>query len=169
VDAVMMLPLGTSAVTLGLGFIVALDTPPLDLRASPVLLPLAHTLVALPFVMRSLLPALRSIRPRLRQAARVLGASPGRVWREVDLPLMGRAVIVAATFAFMISLGEFGATALIARPETPTAPVVIYRLIGMPGALNYGQALAMSTILMGVCGAGILAIERLRVGEMGEF
>src|SRR3970282_448091 len=88
VDAVMMLPLGTSAVTLGLGFIVALDTPPLDLRASPVLLPLAHTLVALPFVMGSLLPALRSIRPRLRQAARVLGASPGRVWREVDLPLM---------------------------------------------------------------------------------
>jgi thiamine transport system permease protein len=168
-DALLLLPLGTSAVTLGLGFIVALDTPPLDWRASPVLLPLAHTLVALPFVVRSLVPALRSIRPRLRQAAAVLGANPAQVWREVDLPLVGRAVIVAATFAFTLSLGEFGATALIARPEHPTIPVVIYRFLGQPGALNYGQALALSTILMLVCTVGILAIERLRVGEVGEF
>ena len=168
-DALLMLPLGTSAVTLGLGFIVALNRPPLDLRASPVLLPLAHTLVALPFVVRSLTPGLRSIRPRLRQAAAVLGASPARVWREVDLPLVGRAVLVAATFAFTISLGEFGATAVIARPENPTVPIAIYRFLSLPGALNYGQALALSTILMLVCTAGILAIERLRVGDVGEF
>ncbi len=168
-DALLMLPLGTSAVTLGLGFIVALNRPPLDLRASPVLLPLAHTLVALPFVVRSLVPALRSIRPRLRQAAAVLGASPARVWREVDLPLVGRAVLVAATFAFTISLGEFGATAVIARPEHPTVPIAIYRFLSLPGALNYGQALALSTILMVVCTAGILAIERFRVADVGEF
>src|SRR5579859_4951258 len=168
-DALLMLPLGTSAVTLGLGFIVALNRPPLDLRASPVLLPLAHTLVALPFVVRSLTPALRSIRPRLRQAAAVLGASPARVWREVDLPLVGRAVLVAATFAFTISLGEFGATAVIARPQNPTVPIAIYRFLSLPGALNYGQALALSTILMLVCTAGILAIERLRVADVGEF
>jgi len=168
-DALLMLPLGTSAVTLGLGFIVALNRPPLDLRASPVLLPLAHTLVALPFVVRSLAPALRSIRPRLRQAAAVLGASPARVWREVDLPLVGRAVLVAATFAFTISLGEFGATAVIARPQNPTVPIAIYRFLSLPGALNYGQALALSTILMVVCTAGILAIERFRVADVGEF
>jgi len=168
-DALLMLPLGTSAVTLGLGFIVALNRPPLDLRASPVLLPLAHTLVALPFVVRSLTPALRSIRPRLRQAAAVLGASPARVWREVDLPLVGRAVLVAATFAFTISLGEFGATAVIARPQNPTVPIAIYRFLSLPGALNYGQALALSTILMVVCTAGIVAIERFRVADVGEF
>src|SRR5690606_28621224 len=109
--------LGTSAVTLGLGFLVALDQPPLDLRASPLLVPLAHSLVALPFVVRSLAPALRSIRPRLRQAAAVLGATPAEVLRHVDLPLVGRALLVSAVFAFTISLGEFGATALIARPE----------------------------------------------------
>src|SRR5262249_11800553 len=168
-DALLMLPLGTSAVTLGLGFIVALNRPPLDLRASPALLPLAHTLVALPFVVRSLTPALRSIRPRLRQAAAVLGASPVRVWREVDLPLVSRALLVAATFAFAISLGEFGATAVIARPDRPTVPIVIYRFLSLPGALNYGQALALSTILMIVCTIGILSIERFRVGEVGEF
>jgi len=168
-DALLMLPLGTSAVTLGLGFIVALDRPPLDLRASPFLVPLAHTLVAFPFVVRSLTPALRSIRPRLRQAAAVMGASPGQVLRHVDLPLVGRALLVAATFAFTISLGEFGATALIARPEYPTVPVAIYRLISQPGALNYGQALALSTILMVVTAAGMLAIERFRIADVGEF
>ncbi len=168
-DPLLMLPLGTSAVTLGLGFIVALDRPPLDLRASPVLIPLAHTLVAFPFVVRSLTPALRSIRPRLRQAAAVLGASPRQVIRHIDLPLVGRALIVAATFAFTISLGEFGATAVIARPEFPTVPVAIYRLISQPGQLNYGQALALSTILMLVTGAGMLAIERFRIADVGEF
>ena len=164
-----MLPLGTSAVTLGLGYIVALDEPPLNLRTSPLLVVLAHTLVALPFVVRSVLPALRSINPRLREAAALLGASPGRVWREVDLPIVARAVLVGAVFAFTVSMGEFGATSLIARPERPTMPVAIYRFLARPGTANYGQALAMSTVLMLVCTLGFMAIERFRVGEVGEF
>lgn len=168
-DPLLMLPLGTSAVTLGLGFIVALDRPPLDLRASPALIPLAHTLVAFPFVVRSLTPSLRSIRPRLRHAAAVLGASPRQVLRFVDLPLVSRAVLVASIFAFTISMGEFGATALIARPDYPTIPIAIFRFLGQPGALNYGQALALSTILMGITTAGMLAIERFRVADVGEF
>jgi thiamine transport system permease protein len=167
-DPILMLPLGTSAVTLGLGFIVALDQPPLDLRASPLLIPLAHTLVAFPFVVRSLTPALRAIEPRYRQAAALLGARPRQVLRHIDLPLVGRALIVAATFAFTISMGEFGATALVGRPEFPTIPVAIYRLLAQPGGLNYGQAMALSTILMAVTAGGMLAIERLRVGP-GEF
>ncbi len=168
-DPLLMLPLGTSAVTLGLGFIVALGRPPLDLRASPLLIPLAHTLVAFPFVVRSLVPAIRSIRPGLRKAASVMGATPRQVLRYIDLPLVGRALLVAATFAFTISMGEFGATALIARPEYPTIPIVIYRLISQPGAMNYGQALALSTILMIITATGMLAIERFRIAEVGEL
>ncbi|QYK51054.1 MAG: iron ABC transporter permease [Anaerolineales bacterium] len=168
-DPLLMLPLGTSSLTLGLGFIVALNTPPLDLRASPVLVPLAHTLVALPFVVRSLVPALRSIRPRLRQAAAVLGAAPAQVLRSIDVPLVGRSLLAAALFAFAISVGEFGATALIVRPEYPTMPVLIYRLLAQPGALTYGQAMALSTLLMLFTGGGMLLIERLRIADVGEF
>jgi thiamine transport system permease protein len=65
--------------------------------------------------------------------------------------------------------GEFGATALIARPHYPTMPVAIYRFLSQPGTLNYGQALAMSTLLMIVCAVGFLAIERSHYGEVGEF
>jgi thiamine transport system permease protein len=168
-DPLLMLPIGTSAVTLGLGFIVALNKPPLDMRASPLLIPLAHTLVAFPFVVRSMTPALRSIQPRLRKAAASLGASPRQVIRFVDLPLVGRAVLVAAVFAFTISLGEFGATALVGRPEYPTVPVMIYRFISQPGAMNYGQALALSTILMIATTLGMMMIERARIAEVSEF
>jgi thiamine transport system permease protein len=164
-----MLPLGTSAVTLGFGYIIALDQPPLNLRASPLLLPLAHTLVAFPFVVRSLLPALRGMNPHWREAAGVLGASPARVVGEIDLPIVARALLVGAVFAFTVSVGEFGATLLIARPNFPTMPVVIYRLLGAQGALNQGQGLAMSTLLMVVCVVGFVLLERFRVGDIGEF
>jgi len=167
-DPVLMLPLGTSAVTLGLGFILVFNRPPFDPGSLPLLIPLAHSLVALPFVVRTLLPALRSIPVSLRHAAAVLGASPWRVWWEVDLPIIARAALVSAVFAFIISLGEFGATSFLARPEYPTLPVAIYRFIGQPGALNYGQALAMSTLLMLACGLGILLIERVRLPGIRE-
>jgi thiamine transport system permease protein len=163
IDPIIMLPLGTSAVTLGLGFIIVFSRPPLDVRSFPLLLPIAHSLVALPFVVRTLQPALEGIPNRLREAAAVLGASPWQVWRAVDLPILARAALVSAIFAFTISLGEFGATTFLSRPEMPTIPIAIFRFIGQPGAINYGQALAMSTLLMLVCALSIIIMERIRI------
>jgi thiamine transport system permease protein len=168
-DGLLSVPLGVSAVTLGFGFLITLDTPPLDLRTSPLLVPIAQALVAIPFVVRIVGPVLRSIDPRLREAAATLGASPGRVWREVDLPIVARAAGVAAAFAFAISLGEFGATTFIARPNRPTLPVMIFRLLGQPGAQNFGAAMAASTILMVLTVVSVLGIERFRVGDVGTF
>ncbi|MBM9435575.1 ABC transporter permease [Actinacidiphila bryophytorum] len=168
-DALLMLPLGTSAVTVGFGFLIALDKPPLDLRDSWLLVPLAQALVGTPFVVRVMLPVLRAVDERLREAAAVLGASPWRVWREVELPLVSRAVAIAAGFAFAVSLGEFGATVFIARPDDPTLPVAVARLLGRAGALNYGQAMALSTVLMLVCAASLLVLESLRTTGSGEL
>lgn len=168
-DPVLMLPLGASAVTLGLGFIITFNKPPLVLVASPIIVPLAHTLIALPFVIRSLQPALASIPMELRQAAKTLGATPRRVWITVDWPIIRRAALSAAVFAFTVSLGEFGATSLVVRPEFPTIPIAIARFLSQPGGLNYGQAMAMASILMLICGAGIVVIEKLRLPGTGEF
>lgn len=168
-DALLMLPLGVSAVTVGFGFLITLDKPPLDLRSSWWLVPLAQALVGVPFVVRTMLPVLRAVDRRLREAAAVLGASPWRVWREVDLPMVRRALLIAAGFAFAVSLGEFGATVFIARPDNPTLPVAVARLLARPGELNHGQAMALSTILMVVCAAALLALERLREDHTGEF
>ncbi|MYR43179.1 iron ABC transporter permease [Streptomyces sp. SID5910] len=168
-DALLMLPLGVSAVTVGFGFLIALDEPPLDLRSSWILVPLAQALVGVPFVVRTMLPVLRAVDVRLREAAAVLGASPWRVWREVDLPMVRRALLIAAGFAFAVSLGEFGATVFIARPDNPTLPVAVARLLGRPGDMNYGQAMALSTILMVVCAVALVVLERLRTDRSGEF
>ncbi|MDH2408925.1 iron ABC transporter permease [Streptomyces chitinivorans] len=168
-DALLMLPLGTSAVTVGFGFLIALDAPPLDLRSSWILVPLAQALVGIPFVVRTLLPVLRAVDTRLREAAAVLGASPPRVWREVDLPLVRRALLVAAGFAFAVSLGEFGATVFIARADAPTLPVAVARLLGRAGEASYGQAMALSTILMLLCAATLLALEGVRTDRSGEL
>jgi len=169
IDTALMIPLGTSAVTVGFGFLIVFDEPPLNMRSSLWLIPIAHTIVALPFVVRLLVPALRSIDPRLREAASTLGASPRRVWWTVDVPIVGRALAAAAGFAFAVSLGEFGATAFLVRPDRPTMPVAIYRAIGRPGEYNFGQAMAMSTILMALTVVVMVMIDRFRPAGVSEF
>lgn len=162
-DALLMLPLGASAVMLGFGFILAFDDPPLDLRSSPAIVPLAQALVALPFVVRSLVPALRAVDVRLREAAAVLGATPAQVRRRIDLPLLARPLAVAAGLAFAVSLGEFGATVFVARADWPTVPVAIFRFLGRPGAENVGTAMALCVVLMAIVAFVAVVSERALV------
>jgi thiamine transport system permease protein len=68
-----------------------------------------------------------------------------------------------------VSLGEFGATLFVARPDWPTMPLAISRFLSRPGALNFGQAMAMATILMAVTAVVIVALERARVRGIGEL
>jgi thiamine transport system permease protein len=125
-DPFLMLPLGASAVTLGLGLIITFNKPFFSSQ---------FRLVSSPLI----------------------------------VPIVKRATLSAAVFAFTVSLGEFGAASLVVRPEYPTLPIAIARFLSLPGGQNYGQAMAMGTILMLVCGAGILFIERLRLPGAGEF
>ena len=168
-DGFFMLPLGVSAVTLGFGFLITLDQPPLDLRDSPLLVPIAQALVALPLVVRTIVPVLAGVDDRQRQAAASLGATPLRAVLTVDLPVVWKPMLAACGFAFAVSLGEFGATSFLARDTNPTLPVVIFRLIGHPGEMNYGMALAASVVLAVVTAVVVLAVERLRVPGVGAF
>ena len=168
-EGAFLMPLGTSAVILGFGMLLVLDRPPLDLRLSWWLVPIAHALIGMPFVIRSVMPALAAVSPRLREAAATLGARPVRVRREVDLPLALRGLAVGAGFAFAVSLGEFGATAFVVRPERPTVPIAIFRLLGRPGEAAFGQAMALSVILLIMTAAAVLLIDRLRPAHTADF
>ena len=167
-DLALMLPLGVSAVTVGFGYLVTLGDLPFDLRTSPLLVPFAQALVITPLIVRTVLPVLRAIDERLRQAAGTLGAGPLRVWREVDLALAGRSLIAAAGFGYVVALGEFGATSFLARPDAPTLPVAIARLIARPGQLNNEMAYAACVVLMLVTVLAVVLIERL-TPAVGEF
>jgi thiamine transport system permease protein len=159
-DVTLMLPLGASAAMLGFGFLLAFDRAPLDLRSSLAIVPLAQALVATPFVVRSLVPALRARDPRLPEAAAVLGAAPGQVRREIELPLVARPLAVAAALAFAVALGEFGATVFVFRADWPTVPVAIFRFLGRPGADNVGTAMALCVVLMALVAAVALVSQR---------
>nr|MDJ0499093.1 ABC transporter permease subunit [Acidimicrobiia bacterium] len=142
---------------------------PIDLRTSVWIIPIAHALVAIPFVVRTAVPVLRSIRHQLREAAAVLGATPDQVWREVDMPMVSRAALIGAGFAFAVSLGEFGATSFLALPTNPTLPTAIFRLLGRPGEASFTSAMALSTILMVFTAGAVLLIERLRKNTVGDI
>ncbi|QUY60830.1 Iron ABC transporter permease [Gulosibacter molinativorax] len=168
IDGAVMLPLGVSAVTVGFGFIVSIQAFAPQLAMSGLLVPLAQAVVALPLVVRSLVPVLRAIDPRLREAAATLGASPARILRTVDGPFLARGLGLAAGFAFAVSLGEFGATSFLARPDYVTLPVLIVRLLSRPGADNYGMALAAAVLLAAVTATVMVVCEKLRPRGAGE-
>jgi thiamine transport system permease protein len=166
--ALVAVPLGVSAVTLGFGYVVAFDHAPLDLRASPWLVPLAQALIAMPFVVRIVAPALAAAQADLGESAASLGASPWRALRDATIPASAGAIGTAAVFAFVVSLGEFGATAFLARADSPTIPVAIARLLGQPGSASIGQASALAVILMALTAGAALAIGRVRLGAFGR-
>ena len=169
-DIGLTLPLGTSAVTVGLGFLLVLNRPPIDIRTSLLVVPIAHAVVGIPFVVRTLVPMLRTINPRVREAAAVLGASPRRVRREVDLRVAARGVAVGAGFAFAVSLGEFGATSFIPRrPETLTAPLALFRLLGTPGEALRGQAMALAVSLMALTAVAVFVMDLWGDTRRGVF
>lgn len=146
-DTGLMLPLGTSAVTIGFGMLITFDVEPVDWRASWWLVPVGHALVAVPFVVRSALGVSRSVDPDLRAAAATLGAAPIRAWASTTLPFLRRPLATGAGLAAAISLGEFGATSFLSRSGSDTLPIAIERLLGRTGRLFQAQAFALSTIL----------------------
>jgi len=164
----VMLPLGTSAVTLGLGYLSAFSSVPNSIRWFPVIIPMAHALIALPFVIRIIQPVINSIPKNLHEAAMTLGVPERQLWKHVDLPLIKKSLATAAIYAFAISLGEFGATSFLARPEYPTLPIAIFRYLNLPGGENYGKAMAMAAILLVICGGGFFIIEHLQIKMKGN-
>lgn len=166
-DGFVLLPLGVSTVTVGFGFLIAFGGT--KIGNSPLIVPLAQAVVALPLFIRALVPSLRAIDPRMREAAQTLGASQWQVLRTIDLPFLLRGLGLALGFAFAISLGEFGATSFLANPDYLTLPVVIVKLLSRPGADNYGMALAGSVLLALITGIVMLLAELVGTGFLREI
>ena len=105
-------------------------------------------------------PALRAVPPSLLSAAAVMGRSRRARWWEVELPAVRGAVAAGAGLAFVACLGEFGAPAFVVRSDRPTLPVLVARLLGRPGAAGYGQAMALSCVLVVVCAVVLGLVDR---------
>ncbi|ASI98291.1 ABC transporter permease [Thermococcus celer] len=154
-DVLVMLPLASSPVTLGLGYIRVFHTTRLYYTVWIVIA--AHTVIAYPFVLRAVSTSLKKIRPNLWEAALSLGAREWRAFLRVELPLAVGGVIVGAIFAFAISIAELGATYMLARPEYTTMTVAVYKFLG---ARQFGPASALAVLLMVLSTLSFLIIEK---------
>ncbi len=161
-DGALMLPLATSAVTVGFGMLITFDTDPYDWRASWWLVPVGQALVAVPFVVRTCVGVLRSIDPTLSDAAATLGASPQRAWSTTVVPYLWRPLVAGGAVAAAISLGEFGATSLLSRSGGETLPIAIEQLLGRTGSILQAQGFVLATILAAATVALVLAVEGIQ-------
>jgi thiamine transport system permease protein len=157
-DGLSLLPLMVSPVSLAVGYLLAYPA----LSATLPMLIGAYTLLGMPLVTRSLLPALRALPPRTLEAARTLGAGSWTVWRTVTLPLTLPALRGGAALALATVLGEFGATLVLTRPEWATLSTGLYDRLGRPGERNLTEACALATLLLVLA---VLAFTLLDGGE----
>lgn len=156
IELLGMLPLAISSVIIGLGYYLIAA----KIKGSGfTFVVLAHLIIALPLVLRSVTPELRKLPQSLSQSAQTLGASPFMAFKTVEIPLLKNALISGAIFAFAMSMGEINATITLASSHLVTLPIVMYRLIG---SYNYNGACALGTILIMVCGVVFIVSEHTK-------
>ncbi|MBE3582499.1 MAG: iron ABC transporter permease [Limnochordaceae bacterium] len=158
IETAAMAPLAISSVALGFALLQAFNRPPLaGLRGAPALaIVAAHSVLAYPFVIRTLRPALEAIGPELPESARLLGANRWQAFRTVELPLAATGLLSGALLSFAMSLSETSATILLAGPGLSTMPITLYHLLS---ARNFGGASAMAVVLLAVTGLCFVGVE----------
>ena len=158
-----LIPLGLSAATVGLGTLLAFGRPPIDLRSTGLLIPIAHALVAVPLVVAIAAPVLRAADPRRMIVASSLGASRNRAWWTAYGGLTRTVMLAAGGLAGAVSLGEFGAASFLARADSPTVPLQIAKLLSRPGEQAYATATVLSVVLILATLALMLTVDRMNV------
>lgn len=147
-ELLAMSPMTVSSVIIGLGYyLIAIRLSNSGMLKMAAIV-LAHVVIASPLVLRTVLPQYRGIPNSYRNASMTMGATVGRTFRQIELPLIRSAMATGAAFAFAISLGELNATLVLSDSHIVTLPVVLYRLIG---SYNFPAACALGSILIVLC------------------
>jgi putative spermidine/putrescine transport system permease protein len=148
-------PLLMPTIVLGLALLLVFSQ--LNLLGTLSGLVFAHTLVAMPFVVRLMLTAIRTVPPALEEAAATLGAPPATVFRRISLPLIHPALVAAAALAFLASFDEVVITLFVIGPRMTTLPVQVFQYVQYRAD---PQVSALSVALIAVTLALVLVIDR---------
>ena len=112
---------------------------------------LAASIVSFPLMVRAIRLAFESVDRRLIQSAKTLGANPWKTFWSVVFPLSRRGLIAGCMLAFARSLGEFGATIMVAgniAGETKTIPLFVYDQLQSPGGIGNCWPVVVCSILI---------------------
>ena len=171
VDMISLAPLAISAVMIGLGILLGI------LRWNPAmfnwfLIPvIPHVLLTTPFVVRVMLPAIRSLDISFEEQAKMLGLSPTKVWIHSRLSFLLGPLAVSSSLTIAFSLGEFGATWILVRSGSwDTLSILVDQLMGQPkfNPLVYPMAMASATVLMALTFVLFLLAEKVRPDGEGS-
>ena len=145
VETLLMMPMGISSILLTLGYLSFKSMFHMDRRWNMLLIILAHSVIAYPFVLRGIVTAYRKLPDSVFEAASLLGAGPLSRFVSVELPLLKKALTASAVFAFAVSMGEINATLMLSEGRFVTIPLAVYRLIG---SYNYAGASVLGVVLI---------------------
>lgn len=156
VETVTLAPVAVSSVALAYGLLLAFRQPPLSLLSDEWRIPLIHSVLAFPFVVRAFRPVLQGVDTALVEAAQTLGAGRWRAFVDVELPLALTGLLVAFALSFGLSVSETSAALMLSRPDQVTMPVSVYRFLA---SRDFTGAAAMAIVLMTVTGGVFLLAE----------
>ncbi len=154
INLVFLMPLIFPAIVYGVAMILFLG--PLKLTRTMLGLSMAHVVVTLPYVVRTVAATLHGIDRAFEESAQILGANPWRTFWHVTLPLLRPGLIAGATFSLIISFDEFTVSLFLTGPDLMTLPLQIYYYTEF--TIDPTIA-AISSVLIGLTALTVWAIE----------
>ena len=165
-DSMLLVPYIVPGVVMGLAFVVTFNVPPLQITGTATIIILMLFIRRLPYAVRSSAAILKQIKSGIEEAAIILGASPGRAFMKVTLPLMLPGVIAGALMSFITAINELSSSLILYVGRTMTMPVRIYLSV-LDG--QFGTASALSTILLAASGLAVFIVFRISDRKEGAF
>lgn len=157
VMGLLLSPMVTPVIVLAVGMYMVFSG--WGLVATRAGLVFAHTVLAIPFVVVSVLASSRMVNPSLAPASLGLGASRWFTFRRVTLPLIMPGVLSGAVFAFITSWDEVVIALFLADAQTRTVPIMIWNQV----RTNLDPATAaVAAILIVLSALGVLLSHKFR-------
>jgi len=159
-----ILPMATSGIIMAFSMITLFQESIIMTSQAWIAIIIAHVLVSFPFINRTIEASLDKINPDIVDVARTLGGSRWQIFQQIELPLLKPGIIVSLSFAFAISVGEFGATNFIARHGFTTIAVGVYQFLS---TRQFIYSAAMASVLIFICIACFMLIEKYGRLDLG--
>jgi len=154
-DGALFIPYIVPGVVLGLAFVITFNVKPIEITGTAAIIVLMLFIRRLPYAVRSSASILKQIRGSIEEAAISLGASPGRAFATITLPLMLPGIVAGALMSFITAINELSSSLILYVGRTMTMPVRIYLSV-LDG--EFGTAAALSTILLVASGLAVYAV-----------
>jgi putative spermidine/putrescine transport system permease protein len=155
IQAILLAPLLVPSIVTSLALLIALSNA--GLRIVTTRLVLAHTLIVLPYLVRTVLASLVQLDITLEEAGRTLGASAFKTFLYVTLPLIRPGLMAGILFAFIISFDNVSISLFLTTSRTTTLPIAVLNYV----EYNFDPSIAaISTMLILATAIAAVVIER---------